>query len=414
MTEDVSILDADFAQSVCYTYGTDERMDTITLTNAQGRSVSVGYGWYVSYERCQSPSEGAAELAFFWGPDLSGSLQGAGGVGGLVAVSVDGAWYFPGYDNNGNVIGYWDERGRLAAEFVYDAFGNPVGGHDAPYVHLPHRFSTKYHDAETDLYYYGYRYYSPSLGRWISRDPIEEHGGKNLNAFVANSPLHYLDRLGTSITGTISKYEDGGVKIAINIPIQIIDRCPNTPRLSEAEIQNAINNLWDLCFEEQRPVERQSENSPTLMVTDWVSVRKELSVQATVVTIHERAEFNSKNHYFLLSPEQSSNAPWRERTASHAKKGGKKAVIFCNDRSLGVVYSHEFGHWLNLEDVYNELDVEDLSAGTAYRSTPFVPGFSDNIMGANLGKAVTSEQFQTILEFLSKVPGVKTTEVKRK
>ena len=36
------------------------------------------------------------------------------------------------------------------------------------------RFSTKYYDAETDLYYYGYRYYSPSLGRWISRDPITE------------------------------------------------------------------------------------------------------------------------------------------------------------------------------------------------------------------------------------------------
>ena len=42
------------------------------------------------------------------------------------------------------------------------------------------RFSTKYYDAETDLYYYGYRYYSPSLGRWISRDPIEEEGGVNL------------------------------------------------------------------------------------------------------------------------------------------------------------------------------------------------------------------------------------------
>lgn len=36
------------------------------------------------------------------------------------------------------------------------------------------RFSTKYYDAKADLYYYGYRYYSPSLGRWISRDPIKE------------------------------------------------------------------------------------------------------------------------------------------------------------------------------------------------------------------------------------------------
>ena len=133
--------------------------------------------WNLIHETRTDEIGSVTRLDYFWGPDLSGSLQGAGGVGGLVAVSVDGAWYFPGYDNNGNVIGYWDERGRLAAEFVYDAFGNPVGGHDAPYVHLPHRFSTKYHDAETDLYYYGHRYYSPSLGRWISRDPIDEDGG---------------------------------------------------------------------------------------------------------------------------------------------------------------------------------------------------------------------------------------------
>jgi RHS repeat-associated protein len=36
----------------------------------------------------------------------------------------------------------------------------------------PFRFSTKYQDDETDLFYYGYRYYSASTGRWISRDPM--------------------------------------------------------------------------------------------------------------------------------------------------------------------------------------------------------------------------------------------------
>ena len=29
-----------------------------------------------------------------------------------------------GYDNNGNVIGYWHEEGDLVAEYAYDAFGN--------------------------------------------------------------------------------------------------------------------------------------------------------------------------------------------------------------------------------------------------------------------------------------------------
>ena len=63
-----------------------------------------------SFARSERPSEGAAERAYFWGPDLSGTPQGAGGVGGLVAVSIGGQFYFPGYDNNGNVVGYWDPQ----------------------------------------------------------------------------------------------------------------------------------------------------------------------------------------------------------------------------------------------------------------------------------------------------------------
>ena len=36
------------------------------------------------------------------GADLSGTLDGAWGVGGLLATEVGGVWYFPLYDNNGN------------------------------------------------------------------------------------------------------------------------------------------------------------------------------------------------------------------------------------------------------------------------------------------------------------------------
>ncbi len=109
------------------------------------------------------------------------------GVGGLVAVSVDGDYYFPGYDNNGNVIGYWNEDGEIVAEYAYDAFGNTISATGSMADVFPHRFSTKYYDAETDLYYYGYRYYSPSLGRWISRDPIGEEGGLNLLDTITKS-----------------------------------------------------------------------------------------------------------------------------------------------------------------------------------------------------------------------------------
>ena len=68
----------------------------------------------------------------------------------------------------------------------------------------PFRFSTKYHEA-TDvgtsgdtprLVYYGYRFYDPEFGRWLSRDPIGERGGLNLYRFCGNRPLSVLDAVG--------------------------------------------------------------------------------------------------------------------------------------------------------------------------------------------------------------------------
>jgi RHS repeat-associated protein len=59
-----------------------------------------------------------------------------------------------------------------------------------------YRFSTKYFDFETELYYYGYRFYSPGLHRWLNRDPIEENGGLNLYGFCKNDPVNYMDPKG--------------------------------------------------------------------------------------------------------------------------------------------------------------------------------------------------------------------------
>jgi len=75
----------------------------------------------------------------------------------------------------------------------YDPFGKTMVA-TGPLVHDLHFwFSTKCLDEETGLYYYGYRFYSPALGRWLNRDPVEERGGKNLYEFVLNSPPSYVD-----------------------------------------------------------------------------------------------------------------------------------------------------------------------------------------------------------------------------
>ena len=61
------------------------------------------------------------------------------------------------------------------------------------------RFSAKYTDAETGLLNYGRRYLQPPTGRWLSRDPIGESGGLNLNVLTRNDPVMRTDSLGLDV-----------------------------------------------------------------------------------------------------------------------------------------------------------------------------------------------------------------------
>lgn len=104
--------------------------------------------------------------SYVWGLDLSQTLQGAGGVGGLVAM-VDGAEsrYFC-YDGNGNVGQVVNAAdGTIAAHYEYDPYGNINNASGSEWQDNPYRFSTKYFDSGTNLYYYGYRFFAPEIGK---------------------------------------------------------------------------------------------------------------------------------------------------------------------------------------------------------------------------------------------------------
>jgi RHS repeat-associated protein len=151
---------------------------------------------------------------FSWGRDLSGSLQGAGGVGGLLAISkvnpdedkpgeaqlqtsnLKLETLFPTYDANGNIGQLIDESGSVVAAYAYDPFGNVTEMAGAEAAENPWRFSTKPVEAGTGWLYYGYRWYDAQAGRWVNRDPIEERGGVNLYGFVGNTPVGWIDVLG--------------------------------------------------------------------------------------------------------------------------------------------------------------------------------------------------------------------------
>jgi RHS repeat-associated protein len=169
--------------------------------------------------------------------DLSGSLQGAGGIGGLLARS-DRAQSIPGMvtsggvsefgtpsyyhaDGNGNITMLIAASQMIVAKYLYDPFGNTLARSGLLADVNNYRFSSKEWNGNSGLYYYLYRYYDPNLQRWVNRDPFLDEGfgavqmgfyleqvlfryikpnrflvDQNLYDFVGNDPADEYDYLG--------------------------------------------------------------------------------------------------------------------------------------------------------------------------------------------------------------------------
>jgi RHS repeat-associated protein len=163
-------------------------------------------GWTLLTREVRQGSTTLDTFRYIWGPDLSTTLEGAGGVGGLLAIehapgnSTTWDIRYVHYDANGNVIALTDSSGSTSARYRYSPFGELIASEDLDNSGWNdrniHRFSTKPEVTGTGLLYYGYRYYDPKTGKWPSRDPIEEEGGVNLYGFVGNDGVNRWDYLG--------------------------------------------------------------------------------------------------------------------------------------------------------------------------------------------------------------------------
>jgi RHS repeat-associated protein len=160
------------------------------------------------------------------GNDLSGSLQGAGGIGGLLARTDNStlnpqlSTSFYHADGNGNVTMLLDANQNVVAKYLYDPYGNTLAMSGQMASANTYRFSSKEWNANAGLYYYLYRFYDPNLQRWPNRDPLSEPGFEmlrhrhvvkyprrfrtfaefrktpDLYEFVHNSPLSKIDLWG--------------------------------------------------------------------------------------------------------------------------------------------------------------------------------------------------------------------------
>jgi RHS repeat-associated protein len=157
--------------------------------------------WRVIQERNGS---NVPQVTYTRGSDLSGSMEGAGGIGGLLArshgySSGTGNWSTHNYyfaDGNGNITYLANSSQALAASYRYDPFGNTISSSGSLADINLYRFSSQEVHVNSGMYYYGYRFYDPGLARWINTDPILEAGGINLYAFLANRVPNRTDPFG--------------------------------------------------------------------------------------------------------------------------------------------------------------------------------------------------------------------------
>ena len=113
-----------------------------------------------------------------------------------LAIQKDGSWFTYGHDITKNVWEVFGPSGYVRTSYDYAPFGAVSATGD---VTQPFQWSSEFYDSELALVYYNYRHYSPTDGRWLSRDPIEEQGGRNLYAIIGNNVSKETDSLGKNL-----------------------------------------------------------------------------------------------------------------------------------------------------------------------------------------------------------------------
>jgi len=187
-----------------YQYNAENRL--IRVIGADGKEVSFGYGpmgdriwrqdtqgrtWFVTDSMnllAELDEDLKTKATYLHGPGLDRPLQMQQGAETFEVL----------VDHLGSVLALTDVRGRIAANYRTDAFGRLVT--DSKVTDNPLLFTARYYERQLGLYYVRARFYDPSLGRFLSKDPFrtcpELPVDLQLYAYVQNAPTRYRDPLG--------------------------------------------------------------------------------------------------------------------------------------------------------------------------------------------------------------------------
>lgn len=173
----------------------------------------------------ERPSAGSTRR-YVYGPGIDQALAQV--IAGVTTYNVA--------DHLGSIVRTTDSLGSPTFTREYDPWGNPIQGSSTSGF----AYTGREWDAETSLYYYRARYYAPSVGRFVSRDPIGLLGGLNEYVYSENAAINRTDPLGLMSVG----------------------ECLANAQLKLDACRMATFRLWNLAKELCR---QQCENRPILL-----------------------------------------------------------------------------------------------------------------------------------------------------
>jgi RHS repeat-associated protein len=184
-----------------FAYDLDNRLVQLTTSNSQ----LTTYYYDPFGRRLWKDVNGVRTYFFYSDEGLIGEYDGSGNEIKTYGYAADSVWstnpmfqkigtryYWYQNDHLGSPQTILDTTGRIVWSATYDAVGN---------IHITNaeiennlRFPGQYYDGETGLHYNYFRYYDPSTGRYITKDPIGFAGGDvNLYRYVGNNPISIRD-----------------------------------------------------------------------------------------------------------------------------------------------------------------------------------------------------------------------------
>lgn len=110
----------------------------------------------------------------------------------LTGAEVGNYYYMR--DHLGSIRELLDSSRVVRARYDYSLWGerSKISGN----LDSENGYTGHWYHAKSGLHLAPFRAYDAELGRWLNRDPIEENGGWNLYAYVANEPINWRDPLG--------------------------------------------------------------------------------------------------------------------------------------------------------------------------------------------------------------------------